>query len=99
MSEALKLAEALDSESIAGRVSNQTGRKAAIELRRLAAVEQELEALKRAISEAQPEAWTRWGWNRTGQKSLVFEKPTELSLAEEATGVIYEPLYTLKGIK
>jgi hypothetical protein len=42
---------------------------------------------------AQPVAWIRWEWNRSGSRSLVFEKPGELSLAEEATGVVYDPLY------
>jgi hypothetical protein len=41
---------------------------------------------------ADPAAWVRWEWNRTGSKSLVFEKPAELSLSEEARGVVYDPL-------
>ena len=40
--EALRLADALDSEFTAGRISNYTGRKAAAELRRLHVVNQEL---------------------------------------------------------
>ena len=47
MSEALRLADALDSEFTTGRISNYTGRKAAAELRRLSAVNEELlEALQ-----------------------------------------------------
>ena len=47
MSEALILADALDSEFTTGRISNYTGRKAAAELRRLHAVNEELlEALR-----------------------------------------------------
>jgi len=40
--EALRLADALDSESTTGRISNYTGRKAAAELRRLSAENAEL---------------------------------------------------------
>jgi hypothetical protein len=40
--EALQLTDALDSESTTGRISNYTGRKAAAELRRLSAVNEEL---------------------------------------------------------
>jgi len=49
---ALRLADALDDEFVQGRISNHTGRKAAAELRRLHAVNQELlEALKQALEE------------------------------------------------
>ncbi len=45
--EALQVADALDEEFTQGRISNHNGRKAAIELRRLHEVNQELlEALK-----------------------------------------------------
>ena len=54
MNEALRLADALDDEFTQGRISNHTGRKSAAELRRLAAVEAQrdalLEALKRMAS-------------------------------------------------
>lgn len=40
-----------------------------------------------------PAAWIRWEWNRSGSKSLVFDKPTKLSLSEESRGVVYDPLY------
>ena len=42
----------------------------------------------------EPVAWVRWEWNRSGLRSLTFSKPAELPLAEEATGVVYDPLYT-----
>ena len=55
-----------------------------------------VEEIEAALAQPQPEpvAWVRWEWNRSGLKSLVFEKPEELSLAETATGVVYDPLYT-----
>ena len=40
--EALRLADALDDESTQGRISNYNGRKAAVELRRLHKVNQDL---------------------------------------------------------
>lgn len=46
-----------------------------------------------AEAHEKPMAFVRHTWNRSGARSLVFEKPDELSLAEEATGVEYEPLY------
>ena len=49
---------------------------------------------KPAQPQQEPVAWVRWEWNRSGLKSLVFKKPEELSLAETATGVVYDPLYT-----
>ena len=71
---------------------------AAAELRRLAAVEQELEALKRAISEAEPVAWStgiRWSPVAHYQSEQV-QKLTRNSQSEYG---FTEPLYTLKGIK
>lgn len=56
--------------------------------RELTKLHNELKALKAQ----EPVAWIRWEWSRTGSKSLVFEKPSELSLSEEARGVVYEPL-------
>lgn len=44
-------------------------------------------------AQAVPVAWIRWEWNRTGSKSLVFDRPAKLSLSEEARGVVYDPLY------
>lgn len=41
----------------------------------------------------EPVAWIRWEWNRSGSKTVVFEKPATLSLREEAIGVVYDPLY------
>ena len=40
--EALRLADALDAEFVQGRISNYNGRKAAVELRRLHEVNQDL---------------------------------------------------------
>lgn len=67
----------------------------AAELRRLAAVEQELEALKRAISDAEPVYMV---------KQAISESTwTQVPRAEyeEAVyfGVVKRTLYTLKGIK
>ena len=56
------------------------------ELRRLAAVEQELEALKRAISDAEPDATVR----------LIHGVTIGYMEAMQPIGT---PLYTLKGIK
>jgi len=46
-----------------------------------------------AVVDEKPAAWIRWEWNRSGRKSLEFFKPDELSLADEARGVVYDPLY------
>lgn len=46
-----------------------------------------------AVVDGEPAAWIRWEWNRSGGKSLEFFKPDELSLADEARGVVYDPLY------
>ena len=51
--EALRLAEELESDEPLGTSRSNI----AAELRRLAAVEQELESIKRAISDAEPVAW------------------------------------------
>ena len=45
-------------------------------------------------AQQEPVAWIRWEWNRSGLRSLTFSKPDEMPLAEEATGVVYDPLYT-----
>jgi hypothetical protein len=50
MSEALRLADDLDTEFVSGRVSNHTARKAAAELRRLATIEAELQKAKEHLS-------------------------------------------------
>lgn len=52
------------------------------------------EALAEHPAQQEPVAWIRWEWNRSGLRSLTFSKPDELPLAEEATGVVYDPLYT-----
>ena len=57
--EALLLADALDDEFAQGRISNHNGRKAAVELRRLHEVNQDLlKALHEALeTEQEPVAW------------------------------------------
>ncbi len=47
-----------------------------------------------AVGDEKPAAWIRWEWTRSGGKSLEFFKPDELSLADEARGVVYDPLYS-----
>jgi hypothetical protein len=64
----------------------------------------EVERLKAVVSNPQPKgtpepvAWIRWEWNRTGGKSLEFFKPDELSLSDEARGVVYDPLYAAPSV-
>ena len=57
--EALRLADALDAEFVQGRISNNTGRESAVELRRLHEVNQDLlKALHEALeTEQEPVAW------------------------------------------
>ena len=78
--------------------STDIGTRVAAELRRLAAVEQELEALKRAISDAEPIAWsTGINWHPIAHhQSEQVQKLTRKSQPEHG---FTEPLYTLKGIK
>lgn len=66
--------------------------QAAAELRRLAAVEQELEALKQAISEAEPVAFSHF----TDEQISRSMDGRGIWLYGAAPG---QPLYTLKGIK
>lgn len=47
----------------------------------------------RPVQGGEPVAWIRYEWNKSGAKSLAFEKPAELPLADEARGVVYEPLF------
>ncbi len=58
-----------------------------------AATAERLRRVQAEKSRGKPAAWVRWEWNRSGAKSLVFEKPDQLSLSEEARGVVYDPLY------
>lgn len=62
-----------------------------------AAVAERVRRVRAEKSLGEPVAWVRWEWNRTGSKSLVFEKPAQLSLSEEARGVVYDPLYAPPG--
>ena len=79
--------------------------QSASELRRLAAVEQELEALKRAISDAEPVAHIYVG-GIYGNELQDWEIEPEHGLCEKLNEDAYRrseeltlPLYTLKGIK
>ena len=79
--------------------------EAAAELRRLAAVEKELEALKRAISDAEPVAHIYVG-GIYGNELQDWEIEPEHGLCEKLNEDAYRrseeltlPLYTLKGIK
>jgi hypothetical protein len=44
------------------------------------------------MTDKKPRAWIRWEWNRSAAPKLVFEKPDLPSLADTATGVVYDPL-------
>ena len=59
-----------------------------------AATAERVRRVRAEKARGEPVAWVRWEWNRTGAKSLVFEKPDQLSLSEEARGVVYDPLYS-----
>lgn len=112
MSEAMRLADELDEQAehhfqVAQECDMrpcdtlnwehfETNKQAAAELHRLAAVEQELEALKRAISEAEPDAWMHVCRKKPELRNVYFTK-YEPALA--AKGYEPHPLYTLKGIK
>ena len=89
MSEALRLAEDLRRQFMNDDHNFDTMIEASIELRRLADVEQELEALKRAISEAEPVAWANPSDMIDASTSFRWIQISDFS----------EPLYTLKGIK
>lgn len=102
MSKALELAEKLEVPN------TDSVWAAAAELRRLDAVEAELEALKRAISEAQPEWWIReWAHNGETPKKEKNEngrlawpwKFKLLPVTQKQTLPSDLALYTLKGIK
>ena len=74
----------------------------AAELRRLAAVEQELEALKRAIRDAEPDAWLFLDKDPLGgndDRWLAVTKSDFKDGVNPADHFAVEPLYTLKGIK
>jgi hypothetical protein len=88
VSEAERLAKALEACDRSGMWYPST--EAAAELRRLSA---ELEALKKAISEAQPVAQ----WKRDTEDGLPMFDVDEPNSYELSLG--WEPLYTLKGIK
>jgi hypothetical protein len=92
MSKALELADSLKEAWVSGHLSYDVADDAAAELRRLAAVEAELKALKRAISETEPVA------------RIDIFLPHGDGLVEWIPFVgdplsIGDLLYTLKGIK
>ena len=86
--EALRLADRVEKDPLS------FGDEAAAELRRLAAVEQELEALKRAISDAEPEAWIRPSGKAMLDAGGYCTVYASTGMSNHST-----PLYTLKGIK
>ena len=97
MSKALELADALENLEATGwggdcfaltEHSEKQAELAAAELRRLDAVEQELEELRRAIREAEPVAFAYL--HSDGHYH-------DASMTEHSRGM--HPLYTLKGIK
>lgn len=104
MSEAERLAKQLEDEADFDihHMAKSAMAHAAAELRRLAAVEQELEALKRAISDAEPYAWH---YTNNGGASVLHRWPSNRLDADIAAANEFPrahhvtPLYTLKGIK
>ena len=77
--EALRLADALDAEFVQGRISNHNGRKAAVELRRLALKQwvgltdeeiQDLSYLSQKIDEGNAAWFDRWGFARAIEQAL-----------------------------
>ena len=104
MSEALRLAIDLESIFISEDVHTNKAKRIAAELRRLAAVEQELEALKRAISDAEPVAWQLPDTEASahyGKDIFVYYGKADFLKGAKPEKVfqVLEPLYTLKGIK
>ena len=82
--EALRLADALDAEFVQGRISNHNGRKAAVELRRLALKQwvsltdeeiQDLSYLSQKIDEGNAAWFDRCGFAR-GVEQALKEKNT-----------------------
>ena len=80
--EALRLADALDDEFVQGRISNHNGRKAAVELRRLALKQwvglkdEEIVAATNAVH----------GFGAIKQKDMNFAKAIEHALKEKNHG-------------
>jgi hypothetical protein len=77
--EALRLADALDAEFVQGRISNHNGRKAAVELRRLALKQwvgltddeiQDLSHLSQKIDASNAAWFDRWGFARAIEQAL-----------------------------
>ena len=88
--EALRLADRVEKDPLS------FGDEAAAELRRLAAVEQELEALKRAISDAEPVGFVT---PETETVLKQFSGEDWCAIWNRETTKVSQPLYTLKGIK
>lgn len=95
MSKAEELADALMMQAKTLRLAGQNDaamtdiETSAAELRRLAALEEELNALKSAIKDAEPVAWL--STDCLGERYLCFTKPNDNDPVQ--------PLYTLNGIK
>ena len=89
--EALWLADVLDDESTQGRISNHNGRKAAVELRRLHEVNQDLlKALHEALeTEQEPVAWISDSPTKGNGKQLHWTKSDAWRWSSNIT-----PLYT-----
>lgn len=96
MSEAQKIAAALGGIEVTAYGMTVCD-KAAAELRRLAAVEQELVALKRTISEAEPKGWLceRTEFGKVVQRCIAMNPQEPPKDHRDSV----EQLYTLKGIK
>ena len=92
--EALRLAELVDCHSPIDFDGHL--KQAAAELRRLSAVEQELEALKRAISDAEPVGFVT---PETETVLKQFSGEDWCAIWNRETTKVSQPLYTLKGIK
>jgi len=81
VSEALRLADALDAEFVQGRISNSTGRESAVELRRL--------ALKQWVGLTDEEIIsatnTVHGFGAIKQRDMNFARAIEAKLKENNT--------------
>lgn len=85
--------------------STDIGTRVAAELRRLAVIEQEFEALKKTLSEAEPAAWIVEGWSDTKRIAAALHhsiddvKTYAAEFSQHYPTIHTLPLYTLKGIK
>lgn len=102
MSKAEELADALDAMRIDPALCHHMVvpevEAAAAELRRLAQVEAEHAALLKAISDAEPVAWSA-GINWSQIKHYQSEQVQKLTRESQPEHGFTVPLYTLNGIK